>query len=260
MSERVRAAAASANDNPVVETGARLGYAASGVLHLLIGWVGIQLAWFHDGRKADQTGAIQSLADTGLGALPLWVALVGFGLLGLWQLLEALVRRGAGDRLKAAGKGVVYLALAAATASVAMGGGKKSGSKQTADVTRTLMDQPFGRVLVGLLGLAVIGVGVYHVVKGWRRGFLRDLREHPGPWAVRLGRVGYIAKGVALALVGGLFVSAAATAQPGKAKGLDGALRTLLDAPLGPVLLTLVAAGFAAYGLYSFFRARYARV
>ena len=66
--------------------------------------------------------------------------------------------------------------------------------------------------------------------------------------------------GEALALVGGLFVSAALTADPTKAKGLDGALRSLLALPLGRVLLILVAVGLAAYGIYSFARARYARV
>jgi len=40
----------------------------------------------------------------------------------------------------------------------------------------------------------------------------------------------------------------------------EGALKTLKDAPFGPFLLTLVAAGIAAYGVYSFARARYARV
>lgn len=255
----VRSAASSAGDNPVLESGARLGYAASGVLHLTIAWVAVQLAWFHTSGGADQSGALHTLASTGLGAFPLWIAVVGFALLGLWQLTEAVARRDAGTRAKAAAKGVVYLALAWSAVAVVSGSGS-SGSKQTVDVTATLMGKPFGRVLVGAVGLAVIGVGGYHLVKGATAKFLNDLRENPGTWLVRAGRFGYVAKGIALAVVGALFVVAAATRNPAKSQGLDGALRTLLHAPFGPVLLTIVALGIAAYGIYSFARARYARV
>jgi len=77
---------------------------------------------------------------------------------------------------------------------------------------------------------------------------------------VTAGRVGYIAKGVALVVVGFFFLVAAWQANPDKATGLDGALKSLKDAPFGPFLLTLVAAGIAAYAVYSFARSRYARV
>lgn len=259
MSESVRAGASAAGDSPVVETGARLGYAASGVLHLLLAWIAFQLAWVNSGAEADQTGALRALASTGLGALPLWVAVAGFGLLGVWQFTEAVLRRDTGARVRAAGKGVVYVALAWTTAAVARGSGS-SGSQETADLTASLMAAPFGRVLVGAGGLAVIGIGGYHVAKGWKATFLRSLSAHPGRWAVRAGRFGYVAKGAALVLVGALFVTAALTRRPDQAKGLDGALRTLLDAPFGAPLLTVVALGFAAYGVYSLVRARYARV
>ncbi len=122
------------------------------------------------------------------------------------------------------------------------------------------MKQPAGQWLVAAVGLAVIGVGVYHVVKGWKKKFLRDLETHPGEWIVKAGRVGYIAKGIALAIVGGLFVLAAVRHKPSEARGLDGALRNLLGAPGGPVLLALVALGLIAFGVYCFGRARHADV
>ncbi|WP_448059659.1 DUF1206 domain-containing protein [Cellulomonas hominis] len=259
MSEKTRARAGAVNDNPVVESGARLGYVASGVLHLLIAWVALQLAWSGGGGEADQSGALERLAGTGLGAAPLWVAVVGFALLGLWLLLEAVARRRAGDRLRSAAKGVVYLALCWTTVAVARGSATSS-SEQTSDATARLMAQPLGRALVVAVGAVVVVVGGYHVVKGWSARFLADLRRHPGPWVVRAGRAGYVAKGCALVVVGGLFVVAGVRSRPDEATGLDGALRTMLDAPFGRVLLTVVALGLAAYGVYSLARARYARV
>lgn len=75
-----------------------------------------------------------------------------------------------------------------------------------------------------------------------------------------LARAGYVAKGVALGVVGVLFMVAAATNDPEEAGGLDAALRSLLELPAGTALLTAVGLGITAYGVYSLARARYARV
>jgi hypothetical protein len=117
-----------------------------------------------------------------------------------------------------------------------------------------------GRLLVGLVGVGVVVVGGYHVVKGWREKFLEDLEGSPSPWVRTAGRIGYVGKGVALAVVGVLLVVAAVQSDPEKAQGLDAALHALAGLPFGPVLLTLVALGFAAYGVYAFGRARHAKV
>ena len=263
-----RTAVAGVRGRSAFERGARLGYAANGVLNLVTGWLALQVAWGGGSEEASATGALRALAGTPAGRFLLWVLLVGFALLGLWQLATALLGGRTAERLKAAGKGVVYLALAVATYGVVggsegsggSGGSGGGGGSAEAGWTADLMAQPLGRLLVGAVGLGVIAVGGYHVHKGWRRAFLRDLRGHPGPWAVRAGRLGYVARGVAFAVIGGLFVTAAATADPERAQGLDGALQTLRDAPLGPWLLTLVALGFVAYGGYSFVRARLGRV
>ncbi len=252
-----------ARERPAFERGARLGYAANGLLNLVIGWLALQVAWGGGGEDASASGALRALAGTPLGGVLLWVLLVGFALLGLWQLTTAVLGGRTGERLKAAGKGVVYLALAVATFGVVgdpAGSGSTGSGSGEAGWTADLMAQPWGRLLVGAVGIGVVAVGGYHVHKGWRRTFLRDLRGNPGPWTVRAGRLGYVARGIAFGVVGALLVTAAATADADRAPGLDGALQTLRDAPLGPWLLTLVALGFVAYGGYSFVRARLGRV
>jgi hypothetical protein len=257
-----------ASDHPALEGAARVGYAVSGVLHLVIGWIALQVAWGlggGSGKRADQAGALQSLSGNGLGQAVLWLGVLGFLGLGLWQLADTAFghpgsdKEAWGGRVKALSKAAVYLTLAWTTFGFARG--KSSNSKQqTVDFTSSLMDKPGGRWLVGLVGLVIIGVGGYHVWKGATEGFLRDLEKSPGVWATRAGVVGYIAKGVALTIVGALFVAAGVHGNAKESSGLDGALRTLKEQPFGPALLTLVAVGIAAYGLYSFSRARHARV
>jgi hypothetical protein len=246
--------------HPALQIGARVGYAVSGVLHLLIGWIGLQVAWSASGRSADQSGALQTLAGSSPGRLTLWVAV-----LGLWQFANALAVRTGGEssqwaaRAKGIAKAVVYLVLAWTSFSFAKG--QPSSSKtQSADFTATLLQHTGGRLLVAVIGLVVIGVGGYHVVKGWTKKFLHDLSENPGTLATRAGVCGYIAKGIALAVVGVLFVTAAVQNSSSKATGLDGALRSLRQQAAGTWLLTAVALGIAAYGVYSFARARHARV
>jgi type IV secretory pathway VirB2 component (pilin) len=261
----VASAADKVEGHPVLQNGARAGYALNGVLHLMIAWIALQIAWTASGKSADQSGALQTLAGSSLGRLALWLAVLGFLALGLWQLASAVAVRTRGkssqwaDKIKGISKAVVYLALAWTSFSFAKG--QPSSSKaQSADFTATLLQHPGGRLLVAVIGLVIIGIGIYHVVKGWTKKFLTDLRKNPGILATRLGVVGYVAKGIALALVGVLFVTAASQNSASKATGLDGALRSLRQQAFGPWLLTAVGLGIAAYGLYSFARSRDARV
>ncbi|GIG19862.1 membrane protein [Cellulomonas chitinilytica] len=255
------------------ELAARCGYVVSGVLHGLIGLLALRLALGDESKEADQSGALQTVAQTPFGAVVLWFAVVAFVALGAWQAAIALRgrpgassgpgERSRGERAKAAAKAVVYLALAVTSYAFATGGGSSS-DQQTTDTTARLMQAPGGRLLVGVVGAAVVVVGVYHVVKGLRQKFLRDLRALPGGrvgTAVRWsGMVGYVAKGVALAVVGVLFVVAAWHANPQEAGGIDTALRTLQQQPAGDLLLALVAVGLMAFGVYSFVRARFGKV
>jgi hypothetical protein len=247
-----------AGSNPVLEAGARLGYAASGVLHLVLAWLTLQLTFGGNGGQADQSGALRELAVNPVGAVLLWVLLAGFVLLGLWQVTEVFARP-AKQKLKPAAKAVVYVVLAVTTVSVLFGTSTNS-NQQTANITATAMSYPAGIWAVGVVGIVVIGVGLFHEVKAVRKGFLKDLAERPPRWVVRVAQAGYVAKGVALGAVGALFVIAAITHDPKKAGGLDAGLRSLLAVPAGVVVLAAVAVGLACYGVYSFARAKYARV
>lgn len=250
--------------SPALAQAARAGFAGSGLVHLLIAYLALRVAWTGGGQHADQSGALSVLARNPLGQGVLWLTALGCAALAVWQVLDAVLdgHGGKGRGVRAAKRGAtaaVYLVLAVSAARFAVGQGRSSGS-QSRGLTARLMDQPGGRVLVVLIGVAIVVVGVYLGYKGVTRGFLDDLRENPGTAVVRLAVVGHVAKGLALVVVGLLFCSAGLRRSPGQAGGLDAALKTLRDAPGGPYLLTVVALGIAAYGVYSFFRARYARL
>lgn len=243
-----------------------VGLAAYGVVHLLIAWIALQLAWTGGGGQASQQGALAEMAGSGLGDILLWITAIGLFALVLWQLTTAAwgyqhqddVKKKIVKRIGAAGKAVVYLAIGISAVSTAVGQ-KKSGNSSEKTMTARLLGVPFGRVLVIIAGLAVVAVGVMLVYRGIVKKFTEDLQGSVSPVVVRLGQIGYCAKGFALAIVGVLFVVAAVTFDPDKAGGLDSALRTLRDQPFGAVLLTLMALGIAAFGAYCFAWSRHAK-
>jgi hypothetical protein len=246
---------------------ARLGYAVNGLLHVLIGGLAIGVAVGAGGQSADQSGALGQLAGTPGGVFVLWVIVVGLLALALWELLDGVLlprgeHRKATKRISAGGKAVAYAAVAITAFTFARGASTSSAQSSTS-FSATLLSAPGGVVLLVVVGLAVVGIGGYFVVKGIRGTFVRDIRVPSGSvgTAVRaLGRIGYIAKGIALAVVGVLFVVGAVTFNPGEATGLDGALKALAALPFGTVILIAVGIGLIAYGLYCGLRARLAKL
>ena len=268
---RAAGAAGRAGDSDALEHLARIGLIAYGVVHLLLAWLALQLAWGGgSGQSADQAGALATLAEQPLGRPLLWLLAVGLVALAAWQAAEVLRWRSrlssTGDArkkalekvVKSVAKAVLYAVIAVLAVRTATSGGSSGGQQSAAGV----FGWPAGRWLVALVGLVVIGVGVYLVHKGVSKRFLEEVdlgsaSPQTTRLVTRLGQAGFPAKGVALGVVGGLLVYAAVTFDPARAGGLDGALRTILGAPFGQVLLTLVAVGIAAFGAYCFVRARY---
>jgi hypothetical protein len=255
--------AARARNNRVVQGAARVGFATSGLLQFVIGVLALELAVHQQRGETDQSGALKEIGRMPGGAFLLAVCVTGFLALGIWLLLSAVLPRPtAGKRLRAlrvgdGGKSVVYLTLAA-TSITALLRGRGDSAASTADLSRALIRLPGGLVLLTLLGLAVIAVAGYLVAKGLTRRFKADLDLPRGGAAtpiVALGVIGYLARGVALGVVGLLLVIAAITLDPARADGLDGALRAIAAAPAGQAALIVIGVGWLASGTYGFVRA-----
>src|SRR3712207_3463204 len=71
-----------------LENLARIGFVALGVLHVLIGWLALQLAWFGGAESADQSGAFSTLKELPGGKALLWILGIGLFALALWQAVE----------------------------------------------------------------------------------------------------------------------------------------------------------------------------
>jgi Domain of Unknown Function (DUF1206) len=259
-------------DSAALEMVARAGLVAYGLVHLLIGWLALNIAWSGSaGKSADTSGAMTTLAAQPFGRALLWVVAVGLVALALWQVSEATWghrhRRGVArvrEKITSAAMALVYLALGVSAVSVALGSGVSS-SQSEQHTTSGVLALPGGRVIVVAAGLVIIGIGVAGLVNGVRKSFSGEIDTTSMSPALRtgvtrLGQVGYIAKGLALCVVGALLTYATLHFQQQKTQGLDGAMQTILAQPFGKFLLSAVALGFLAFGVFAILQSRYRRM
>jgi hypothetical protein len=264
---QARSAARTAANSKALTILARTGFAASGLVHLLLGYLSIRVA-LDLGGESDQSGALSKISRLPGGSIILWLTVVGLAALGLWLLIQAALGIGSSSKKRwarsvvTAGKAVAYLALGGTALTFAQGH-SASSSDSTSNASRSILALPGGQILLALVGLGVIGIGGYFIYKGVTRKFATDIVVPSGPSeqpVIALGITGYVAKGIAVVAVGILFVVAAIKVDAQDATGLDGALKSLADLPYGEAILIVVGVGLIAYGIYTFARARLARL
>ena len=260
-------AAENVTNSRTLELLARAGFAASGILHLLVGAIAIRLAFGGTGN-ADFSGAVAELATQPAGPFLLWASFAACAGLALWQTSDAIfdynrlpTKEKAGKKAKAGAQALVFTGLALTLMSFALGTGSGADNQKSAtDLTLTLMKAPGGVALLVLLGAAIAVTGVIYGIRGLRKSFEKHLVMPAAPPArtavTVLGVAGYVAKGTVLLLTGLLIAVATLQAHPEDSTGLDGGLRALRDQPFGVYLLAAVGAGLICYGVFMMVRAK----
>jgi len=251
----------------------RGGLVGYGIIHLLFAWLILQIAFDGSSTDGDQSGALHKLAETPFGTSLIVVLVGGLIAMALWQLLEAAVghraergRHRAYERIVSVGRAAFYLYLTWTGVKVLRGKSASSAdTQQQASEDLMVSGGVGGRVVVGLVGIAVAAIGVGLVIYGMRKKFEKHLMTGRMTARMRLlsrrlGVAGYAAKGTAYAIAGVLFLVAAIQYDPDKARGLDATLNVLSQQSYGPWLLAVTALGIAAYGLFSIVQARYRQV
>lgn len=251
---------------------ARLGYAARGVVYLLVGGMAFLAALGRGGDTTDSKGALITLLSQPFGAMLLGAVALGLFCFAAWRLAQsftdadilgtkptALLRR-AGFLVSA----FVNAGLALSALQIAIGNVAPSGSedKATQDWTAYLMSMPFGQWLVGAVGLTIAGVGIGMIGKAWKASFEKHLLidAETRRWVRPVGRAGYMARSLTFLIIGQFLCMAALHAHAGEAQGLGGALQTLQEQPYGWIILTVTGAGLFAFGFFQLVVARYRRI
>jgi hypothetical protein len=255
-----------------IEKLARLGFACKGVVYLLIGALAFMAALHEGGETTDHRGVMHRVAEQPFGELALVVIAVGLFAYALWRFLCALTDcehegtslQGLGKRAGYLVSGIVYSGVGLYAIRLLTGNGGSS-QDQARSWTARVLEMPGGPLLMIAFGIAVAVSASYHVYRGFTEGFKRRLRidglsSNASQWAVRLGKWGYIARGVIFAIMGVAFVMAGIDTNPSEAKGMEASLDAIARKSYGDWLLALVGLGLACYRAFSLVEARYRRV
>jgi hypothetical protein len=249
-----------------LETLARAGYTARGVVYLLLGAFALTSALW-GGNPEDTSGALSGLLGLPFGRV--LVGLIALGLLGyvLWKLAQGLLNADEVDDdakgfLTRAGQLVsaaVNLFLMLTAARLAFNGGGAGGGDGEETASAWLLQQPFGPFLLGLAACGVLAAGAVQIWYGASGGYRKRLSlpsAHRG-WMDHVCRFGLIARGVVLLVIGGFLFYAALTVSPEQAAGTAEALDYVHGLPFGRWLYGIIALGLVAFGAYGLIEARY---
>jgi hypothetical protein len=266
IEEEPKQVARTAESAPAFEWLARAGFVALGVIHILVGALVLVLAF---GGKAEgsQSGALEAIAAAPAGFVVLWVLAIALWCLAVWEVFDGVLGRGTARhrwqrRVSDFSRALVYLVFGGIAVAVALGS-RPNTDRSAKSLSGGLIALPGGVFVLAAVGLGIGVAGIAFAVIGIRRSFRKKLTVPsgaPGTLITASGVVGYLAKGLALVVVGILLVVAAITLDPKAAGGLDAAMSALLALPFGGLLTGGVGVGLVVYGLYCFLRARYAKL
>lgn len=257
-----------------LERMARGGLFVRGLLYTVVAILATQVAAGHNEAQPDKQGALEAVVRQPFGRILVLVVAAGFAGYAIWRFVEAAVGpAGEPDTTKSKVKRVGYLLrgllytffFASAIRLFIWSSSPAASDTSEAYWTARALGWPAGSLLVQAAGLVAIGAGCYLGWRGLARGFRKRLKSFEMGRLERvaifwLGSVGNVARMLLAFTIGVFLIVAARQQDPGQAVGIDGALKRLVERPYGPALLVVLAAGLAAYGLYSFAEARYRRV
>ncbi len=251
-----------------VEKFARAGYFTKGAIYILIGVLSALAAFGAGGQSAGKAEALKVIEQQPFGQVLLVIIALGFVMYAVWRYVQAFKdtenkgtdTKGMIQRIGYGLSGLLYLAFAFYAFRMVFGnsGGGQSGSGQQ-QLIGELLSQPFGQILVGLLGLLALAKGINELYKGITKKFMKEIRGVAGKEREvyeKAGQAGYIARGVVLGIIGFFLGRAAILSSSSEAKGTEGVFDFLGSAG-GPWLMGLIAIGLAAYGVFQIVKAKY---
>jgi len=266
---------------------ARAGYAARGVMYVLIGGLAVLAALGWHGSATGMTGALRRTLWSLPGKVVVGFVVAGLAAHAVWNLILALRDPETRLRARVGGPGVkspaarfgyrfarffeavihvilVVMALGMIT-GWSEGGGAADDESNVERWSAALMSVTGGAIALAGIGVGIGLFGASEVVRAYRSELDRMLRlspiqRKPRKAVMWVSRIGIAARGLVFVVVGAWLTWAAVTANARAAKGLGGALRSLQDWAWGPWVLGVVAAGLVAYGAYELLRSAYRRV
>lgn len=255
--------------HPAIVRLGRLGYAAKGIVYIVLGFLATEAAIGHGGKTTDSKGALRTIGEAPFGKFALIVVMIGLFGYAAWRILSAATdaeRRGDKPsslalRAGEAFRGLAYGSLGVYTLRYLTHSHASAGNKAPGYVDK-VMAMPGGRTLVIVAGLVFVGYAIYQIYKAATDKFLKRLDLSAASaalrtWIERFGKFGISARAVVFGMIGVLIARAGFSYNASEAGGIAQSLDAIAREPKGHVLFSVVAIGLIAFGLFQIATARY---
>ncbi len=249
-----------------LETWARLGYAARGIVYLVLGWIALS-----SGKAMSTSETVRAVDDLPGGGPLLALLTVGLFGYGLYKLYTAALdldneghdAKGTVTRIARALGGLAYWFLAFLAAKQLLGdrkGGAEAGQSSGSggsqqDAAAEVAGAAGGDTLLILIGLAIFALAAAQFYIAYKSKFMDEMPGAPS-WVKPAGQAGYAARAIVVALVGYFAIKAGLDGE--RVRNFGDALASVRDGQ--ETLFKLIAAGLILFGLVSLMMARFRRI
>ncbi len=256
-----------------LELTARIGFAAKGILYIVIGVLAFQVVIGLGGETAGMKDVLKTIHKQAgvFGDAVLFIIALGLTAHSFWRLMQSLFNadnkeidfKNIIDRIGYFTSVIVYGGLAFLSFKIVIGLGGGGSSPQA--MTASVLNKPLGRWLIILTGLAIGGSGLFQIYFGISRKFefkydLQNMNDFEIKLARYVSLIGLAARGIVFVLLSVFLIQAGLEFNPDKAGGMDKALEKALNQPYGHWLLGIAAVGLAAYGGYCILLGKFRKI
>jgi hypothetical protein len=244
---------------------ARMGYAARGIVYLIVGGLAFLAASGPDVRPRGIRDALRHIFDQPLGGFLLWIVAGGLASFAFWRFFQTFLdteRYGRGihglmRRTIFACSGLFYLTLALTSVGITMGARRVSEDQSMREWAAWLLVQPLGRAIISFIGVGFAAAAIGLAVQALRAAYRHRLDAPPMVRlaAVVLGSFGILTRAAILFMLGVFLGLAAYDHNAREVIGLTGALRTMQNQSYGAWQLGVTALGLLAFVLFEIIQA-----
>lgn len=250
---------------------ARVGYVAKGTVYGLAGILTFLAAFDLGSQKTDQLRVLEFLDNQTFGNILLGVLGAGLFCYSFWRFIQAISDpESIGNDKKAKVKrtaffisGCIYFGLAVLSFYRVFSSGKASSGSGNSLQQSPWLSSDLGLILLGAVGLAFIGTGIYQFIRIYKKEFVKKFQlkqmkdEKKRKLIKNTAYLGMSSRGVIFFIIGYFALRAAFTANTSQIKTTMEAFSFLEDSSHGAWLLGIIAAGLIAYAIYMFLMAKY---
>ncbi|HEX8547328.1 MAG TPA: DUF1206 domain-containing protein [Cytophagaceae bacterium] len=255
-----------------VENFSRFGIFCKGVVYCVLGLLAFLAAIGSRKQDPSKEGSFKLILEQPFGKILL--AIVAIGLVGyvLWRFIQVVKDtenkgkdlKGIIARVGFGMSGIIYAGFAYVAADLVLGNTEGSGGGGNKQMTQKLLDHSYGQVILGIIALIVIGQAINQIYKAYTGKYKKKIHQErmsskESEVFSKVGKVGYVARGIVLAIIGYFILRAALESNSNEVKDTEGAF-AFINHSFGPVIFGIVALGLMAYGVFMFFMARYREI